>query len=90
MDKQGDQDTAAYSGEALLHHRGGEGLCGVKPACLKSGTEQEFTQLRPVKRRGKPRYYQHQRCWLIPNASRTALSQDFTITRWRATASTRI
>ena len=33
-------------------------LCGVKPHVLRYW-EQEFTQLKPVKRRGNRRYYQH-------------------------------
>ena len=33
-------------------------LCGVKPHVLRYW-EQEFTQLRPMKRRGNRRYYQH-------------------------------
>ena len=39
-------------------------LCGVKPHVLRYW-EQEFTQLRPVKRRGNRRYYQHHEVLLI-------------------------
>ena len=39
-------------------------LCGVKPYVLRYW-EQEFTQLRPMKRRGNRRYYQHHEVLLI-------------------------
>src|SRR5712675_504331 len=39
-------------------------LCGVKPHVLRYW-EQEFTQLKPVKRRGNRRYYQHHEVLLI-------------------------
>ena len=40
-------------------------LCGVKPHVLRYW-EQEFTQLKPLKRRGNRRYYQHHEVLLIP------------------------
>ena len=39
-------------------------LCGVKPHVLRYW-EQEFTQLRPMKRRGNRRYYQHHEVLMI-------------------------
>ena len=39
-------------------------LCGVKPYVLRYW-EQEFTQLKPMKRRGNRRYYQHHEVLLI-------------------------
>src|ERR1700758_791821 len=39
-------------------------LCGVKPHVLRYW-EQEFTQLKPLKRRGNRRYYQHHEVLLI-------------------------
>src|SRR3989338_3979536 len=39
-------------------------LCGVKPHVLRYW-DQEFTQLKPVKRRGNRRYYQHHEVLLI-------------------------
>jgi DNA-binding transcriptional MerR regulator len=53
-------------------------LCGVKPHVLRYW-EQEFTQLRPVKRRGNRRYYQHHEV-LLARRIRELLYQDgFTI-----------
>ncbi len=53
-------------------------LCGVKPHVLRYW-EQEFTQLRPIKRRGNRRYYQHHEV-LLARRIRELLYQDgFTI-----------
>ena len=52
-------------------------LCGVKPHVLRYW-EQEFTQLRPVKRRGNRRYYQHHEVLLIRKI-RELLTTGFTI-----------
>lgn len=53
-------------------------LCGVKPHVLRYW-EQEFTQLRPVKRRGNRRYYQHQEVLLIRRIRELLYDQGFTI-----------
>tara|TARA_R110002073_G_scaffold191088_2_gene349767 strand:- start:3967 stop:4359 length:393 start_codon:yes stop_codon:yes gene_type:complete len=53
-------------------------LCGVKPHVLRYW-EQEFTQLRPVKRRGNRRYYQHQEVLLIRRIRELLYEQGFTI-----------
>jgi len=53
-------------------------LCGVKPPVLRYW-EQEFTQLRPVKRRGNRRYYQHHEVLLIRRIRELLYEQGFTI-----------
>jgi DNA-binding transcriptional MerR regulator len=53
-------------------------LCGVKPHVLRYW-EQEFTQLRPVKRRGNRRYYQHHEVLLIRKIRELLYEQGFTI-----------
>ncbi len=53
-------------------------LCGVKPHVLRYG-EQEFTQLKPVKRRGNRRYYQHHEVLLIRRIRDLLYDQGFTI-----------
>lgn len=76
-------------------------LCGVKPHVLRYW-EQEFTQLKPVKRRGNRRYYQHHEVLLIRRIRELLYEQGFTISGARnrledhdiransATATTRI
>jgi DNA-binding transcriptional MerR regulator len=54
-------------------------LCGVKPHVLRYW-EQEFTQLKPVKRRGNRRYYQHHEVMLIRRIRALLYEQGFTIT----------
>ena len=53
-------------------------LCGVKPHVLRYW-EQEFTQLKPVKRRGNRRYYQHHEVLLVRRIRELLYSQGFTI-----------
>lgn len=53
-------------------------LCGVKPHVLRYW-EQEFTQLRPMKRRGNRRYYQIHEVKLIRQISQLLYEQGFTI-----------
>jgi DNA-binding transcriptional MerR regulator len=53
-------------------------LCGVKPYVLRYW-EQEFTQLKPVKRRGNRRYYQHHEVLLIRRIRDLLYEQGFTI-----------
>jgi DNA-binding transcriptional MerR regulator len=53
-------------------------LCGVKPHVLRYW-EQEFTQLRPVKRRGNRRYYQHHEVLMIRRIRALLYDQGFTI-----------
>jgi DNA-binding transcriptional MerR regulator len=53
-------------------------LCGVKPHVLRYW-EQEFTQLRPVKRRGNRRYYQHHEVLMIRRIRELLYEQGFTI-----------
>ena len=54
-------------------------LCGVKPHVLRYW-EQEFTQLRPMKRRGNRRYYQHHEVLMIRRIRELLYDQGFTIT----------
>ena len=76
-------------------------LCGVKPYVLRYW-EQEFTQLKPMKRRGNRRYYQHHEVLLIRRIRELLYEQGFTISgarnrlaeqvpraRWAATTATR-
>ena len=53
-------------------------LCGVKPHVLRYW-EQEFTQLKPVKRPGNRRYYQHHEVLLIRRIRDLLYDQGFTI-----------
>ena len=53
-------------------------LCGVKPYVLRYW-EQEFTQLKPMKRRGNRRYYQHHEVLLIRRIRDLLYEQGFTI-----------
>lgn len=53
-------------------------LCGVKPHVLRYW-EQEFTQLRPMKRRGNRRYYQHHEVLMIRRIRDLLYDQGFTI-----------
>src|SRR5574338_1321384 len=53
-------------------------LCGVKPHVLRYW-EQEFTQLKPVTRRGNRRYYQHHEVLLIRRIRQLLYEEGFTI-----------
>lgn len=53
-------------------------LCGVKPHVLRYW-EQEFTQLRPMKRRGNRRYYQHHEVLLVRRIRELLYDHGFTI-----------
>ncbi|MDR1646750.1 MAG: MerR family transcriptional regulator [Zoogloeaceae bacterium] len=53
-------------------------LCGVKPHVLRYW-EHEFTQLKPVKRRGNRRYYQHNEVLLVRKICRLLYQEGFTI-----------
>jgi DNA-binding transcriptional MerR regulator len=53
-------------------------LCGVKPHVLRYW-EQEFKQLRPMKRRGNRRYYQHHEVLMIRRIRDLLYDQGFTI-----------
>jgi len=53
-------------------------LCGVKPHVLRYW-EQEFTQLKPVKRRGNRRYYQHHEVLLVRRIRQLLYEQGYTI-----------
>ncbi len=53
-------------------------LCGVKAHVLRYW-EQEFTQLKPVKRRGNRRYYQHHEVLLIRSIRKLLYEDGFTI-----------
>jgi DNA-binding transcriptional MerR regulator len=53
-------------------------LCGVKSHVLRYW-EQEFTQLKPVKRRGNRRYYQHHEVLLVRRICELLYNQGFTI-----------
>ncbi len=63
-------------------------LCGVKPHVLRYW-EQEFTQLKPVKRRGNRRYYQHHEVLLIRRIRELLYEQGFTISGARNRLDTR-
>jgi DNA-binding transcriptional MerR regulator len=63
-------------------------LCGVKPHVLRYW-EQEFTQLKPVKRRGNRRYYQHHEVLLIRRIRELLYEQGFTISGARNKLDTR-
>jgi DNA-binding transcriptional MerR regulator len=64
-------------------------LCGVKPHVLRYW-EQEFTQLKPVKRRGNRRYYQHHEVLLIRRIRELLYEQGFTISGARNKLENRI
>ncbi len=53
-------------------------LCGVKPHVLRYW-EQEFTQLKPVKRGGNRRYYQHHEVLLVRRIRELLYEEGFTI-----------
>ena len=53
-------------------------LCAVKPHVLRYW-EQEFTQLKPIKRSGNRRYYQHHEVLLIRRIRDLLYAQGFTI-----------
>jgi DNA-binding transcriptional MerR regulator len=53
-------------------------LCGVKPHVLRYW-EHEFTQLKPIKRRGNRRYYQHHEVLLVRRIRELLYSEGFTI-----------
>jgi DNA-binding transcriptional MerR regulator len=53
-------------------------LCGVKPYVLRYW-EQEFTQLKPMKRRGNRRYYQHHEVLMVRRIRGLLYEQGFTI-----------
>jgi DNA-binding transcriptional MerR regulator len=53
-------------------------LCGVKPYVLRYW-EQEFTQLKPMKRRGNRRYYQHHEVLLVRRIRALLYEEGFTI-----------
>lgn len=58
-------------------------LCDVKPHVLRYW-EQEFTQLRPMKRRGNRRYYQHHEVLMIRRIRELLYEQGFTISGARS------
>lgn len=58
-------------------------LCDVKPHVLRYW-EQEFTQLRPMKRRGNRRYYQHHEVLMIRRIRELLYGQGFTISGARS------
>lgn len=53
-------------------------LCGVKPHVLRYW-EQEFTQIKPIKRRGNRRYYQHEDVAVVRQIRALLYEQGFTI-----------
>jgi len=75
-----DKETALPAIPAKRYFTIGEvsDLCGVKPYVLRYW-EQEFTQLKPVKRRGNRRYYQHHEVQLIRRIRELLYDQGFTI-----------
>jgi hypothetical protein len=61
-------------------------LCGVKPHVLRYW-EQEFTQLKPVKRRGNRRYYQHHEVLLVRRIRQLACTKKVSPSAVPATGS---
>lgn len=53
-------------------------LCGVKPHVLRYW-EQEFEQLKPIKRRGNRRYYQHHEVQMVRRIRELLYEQGYTI-----------
>lgn len=53
-------------------------LCGVKPHIIRYW-EQEFVQLRSIRRRGNRRYYQHHEVLLVRRIRELLYNQGFTI-----------
>jgi len=80
MDSSSSPSSALPSIPAKRYFTIGEvsDLCGVKPHVLRYW-EQEFTQLKPVKRRGNRRYYQHHEVLLIRRIRELLYDQGFTI-----------
>ena len=80
MEASSNQKTALPPIPAKRYFTIGEvsDLCGVKPHVLRYW-EQEFTQLKPVKRRGNRRYYQHHEVLLIRRIRDLLYDQGFTI-----------
>lgn len=80
--REGSRDSAAQlpSIPAKRYFTIGEvsELCAVKPHVLRYW-EQEFTQLKPVKRSGNRRYYQHHEVLLIRRIRELLYEQGFTI-----------
>ncbi len=64
-------------------------LCNVKPHVLRYW-EQEFTQLKPLKRRGNRRYYQHHEVLLIRRIRDLLYEQGFTISGARQRLETEV
>ncbi len=64
-------------------------LCGVKSHVLRYW-EQEFTQLKPIKRRGNRRYYQHHEVLLIRRIRELLYEQGFTISGARNKLDSRV
>src|SRR5215472_13174856 len=64
-------------------------LCGVKPYVLRYW-EQEFSQLKPMKRRGNRRYYQHHEVLLIRRIRELLYEQGFTISGARNRLDSRV
>jgi DNA-binding transcriptional MerR regulator len=58
-------------------------LCGVKAHVLRYW-EQEFTQLKPLKRGGNRRYYQHHEVLLIRRIRQLLYEEGFTISGARS------
>ncbi len=84
-DQQDDEEGRPFDIPAKRYFRIGEvsELCAVKPHVLRYW-EQEFDQLRPVKRRGNRRYYQHHEVLLIKRIRELLYEKGFTITGVRA------
>ena len=85
MESNSNQKTPLPSIPAKRYFTIGEvsELCGVKPHVLRYW-EQEFTQLKPVKRRGNRRYYQHHEVLLIRRIRELLYEQGFTISGARS------
>jgi DNA-binding transcriptional MerR regulator len=80
FDAPNDTDAALPAIPAKRYFTIGEvsELCAVKPHVLRYW-EQEFTQLKPIKRRGNRRYYQHHEVLLIRRIRSLLYEQGFTI-----------
>ncbi len=73
-----DADLPAIPGKRYFTIGEVSELCGVKPHVLRYW-EQEFSQLKPVKRRGNRRYYQRQDVILIRQIRSLLYDHGYTI-----------
>ena len=73
-----DQQLPSIPGKRYFTIRETSGLCEVKPHVLRYW-EQEFSQLRPIKRKGNRRYYQRHDVLLIRQIKELLYDNGYTI-----------